>query len=186
MSNVKTNILEAAVRVFMRYGVGRTRMSDIASEAGVVRQTLYSFFKSKDQILCGAIRHFSDRAQVEIEDEWQSLQTFEDKLSIFHEHAIITSFKVISASPEARDMIGGYNAAGKAEAGNAQSGKVKMWTKELSAHHLTNDGDISAKRFAEYIVLSSIGLRDQATSERQLRALLAIQRSGLLAQIESR
>ena len=156
--------------------------ADIASEAGIVRQTLYSFFNSKDEILCGAIRHFSDQALVEIHMEWETLEQFENKLEVFHERAIVTSYAIISASPEARDMIGGYNAAGKAATEQAQADKIKMWSKELSQHHkLPEDTGISAKKLAEYIVLSSIGIRDQAVNERQLRALLHIQRSGLVA-----
>ncbi|MGI9354875.1 MAG: TetR/AcrR family transcriptional regulator [Rhizobiaceae bacterium] len=182
MSDLRAKILEAAVRVFMRYGVGRTRMTDIASEAGVVRQTLYSFFNSKDEILCGAIRHFSDQSLAEIRQEWRSLERFEDKLDVFYDRAIITSFAIITASPEARDMIGGYNAVGKAETDRTQVDKIKAWSKELTAHHKPQD-DLcwSAKQLAEYIVLSSIGLRDQARNERQLRILLDIQRSGLAA-----
>ena len=99
----------------MRYGVERTRMSDIAKEAGAVRQTLYSFFDSKDDILCAAIRYFSTRSLSEVKREWEGCDSLAGKIDVYFEHAIIDSFLMISASPDARDMIGGYNAKGRAE-----------------------------------------------------------------------
>jgi len=169
----------------MRYGVGRTRMADIAAEAGVVRQTLYSFFKNKNEILCAAIRHYSDISLSEIRQEWERLEDLDDQLDVFFEHAIVASFAMISASPDARDMIGGYNASGKAETERAQMEKINAWSEVLAAHQLSrNKKKISTERLAEYIVLSSIGLRDQARDEQQLRILLEIQKSAIIALLE--
>lgn len=184
MTNQREKILEAAVHVFMRYGVGRTRMGDIATEAGVVRQTLYSFFNSKDDVLCAAIRYFADKSFVDIQAAWEKSDKLEDMLDAFFEHSIISSFAIISASSDARDMIGGYSEAGKAETVRAQNKKIKAWTDLLSTHSSMQGGkDITPKKMAEYIVLSSLGLRDQAADKRQLKQLLATMKSGILSQL---
>jgi TetR/AcrR family fatty acid metabolism transcriptional regulator len=44
-------ILEAAVKSFARYGFHRTRISDIAREAGVADGTVYIYFEKKEDIL---------------------------------------------------------------------------------------------------------------------------------------
>ncbi len=44
-------IVEAARTCFLRDGVRRTRMSDVALEAGVVRQTLYDWVRSRDHLV---------------------------------------------------------------------------------------------------------------------------------------
>lgn len=44
-------ILEAAVKTFARAGYHRTRVADIAREAGVADGTVYIYFKSKEDIL---------------------------------------------------------------------------------------------------------------------------------------
>lgn len=44
-------ILEAAKRVFQKWGLNKTTMEDIAREAGKGKSTLYYYFKSKDEIL---------------------------------------------------------------------------------------------------------------------------------------
>lgn len=47
---VKNAILEAAKRVFQKWGLNKTTMEDIAHEAGKGKSTLYYYFKSKDEI----------------------------------------------------------------------------------------------------------------------------------------
>lgn len=47
----RRQILDAAVRVFARQGFHRSRVSDIADEAGVAYGLLYHYFRSKDQLL---------------------------------------------------------------------------------------------------------------------------------------
>lgn len=44
-------ILEAAVRCFARTGIERTRVEEIAREAGIVRPNVYRYFASKDAIV---------------------------------------------------------------------------------------------------------------------------------------
>src|SRR4029079_18156293 len=44
-------ILRAAVRVFARNGYFNSKVSDVASEAGIADGTVYLYFKSKDEIL---------------------------------------------------------------------------------------------------------------------------------------
>lgn len=43
-------ILNAALRVFARDGVSRSRISDVAAEAGISNSTLYEYYKSKEDL----------------------------------------------------------------------------------------------------------------------------------------
>jgi AcrR family transcriptional regulator len=47
---VKNSILEAAKRVFQKWGLNKTTMEDIAHEAGKGKSTLYYYYKSKDEL----------------------------------------------------------------------------------------------------------------------------------------
>jgi AcrR family transcriptional regulator len=47
---VRDAILQAAERVFQRWGINKTTMEDIASEAGKGKSTLYYYYKSKEDI----------------------------------------------------------------------------------------------------------------------------------------
>src|ERR1035437_8574968 len=47
---VTKSILEAAKRVFQKWGLNKTTMEDIAHEAGKGKSTLYYYYKSKDEL----------------------------------------------------------------------------------------------------------------------------------------
>jgi AcrR family transcriptional regulator len=47
----RTELLDAAVRVFARKGFRAARVGDIAEEAGVAHGLLYHYFRSKDEVL---------------------------------------------------------------------------------------------------------------------------------------
>lgn len=47
----RARILAAASRCVERFGLPKTRMSDVAAEAGVTRQTVYRYFSSVDEML---------------------------------------------------------------------------------------------------------------------------------------
>jgi AcrR family transcriptional regulator len=50
----KKKIIEAAYSIFYKKGYHKSRMDDIANEVGVSKASLYSYFKSKDDILQAA------------------------------------------------------------------------------------------------------------------------------------
>ncbi|MFM8860849.1 MAG: TetR/AcrR family transcriptional regulator [Acidimicrobiia bacterium] len=56
-------VIDAAIACFGRWGVARTRMEDIANEAGIARTILYRHFAGKDELLRAVIvRHIDGRA----------------------------------------------------------------------------------------------------------------------------
>jgi AcrR family transcriptional regulator len=59
----RTELLDAAVRVFARKGFHGSRVGDIAEEAGVAHGLLYHYFRSKEEVLETIFR-----------DTWQLLQ----------------------------------------------------------------------------------------------------------------
>ncbi len=51
------SILAAAERLFVRYGFKKTTIEDVATEAGVGKGTIYSYFRGKEELLLA----YSDR-----------------------------------------------------------------------------------------------------------------------------
>jgi AcrR family transcriptional regulator len=59
----RDSISEAAAACFERWGVHRTRMEDVAREAGVARSAVYRYYSSKEALLHEVIvRHIEGRA----------------------------------------------------------------------------------------------------------------------------
>src|SRR5258708_20585341 len=52
-------ILSAAQGLFLRYGVKRTSLDDVARDAGVAKGTLYLYFDSKDTLFAPIPRQLS-------------------------------------------------------------------------------------------------------------------------------
>jgi TetR/AcrR family transcriptional repressor of mexJK operon len=48
-------ILKSASRLFLKHGYTRTSMDTVAADAGVSKQTVYSYFKNKDVLFCQMI-----------------------------------------------------------------------------------------------------------------------------------
>lgn len=54
--DVAQRILQAAIRVFDKYGLRKTTMRDIAESAGMSKSSLYYYFRDKKKILSSVIR----------------------------------------------------------------------------------------------------------------------------------
>ncbi len=56
----RLQIIKAAIKIFAMKGVAKTRMSEIAEQAGIGKGTIYEYFKSKDEIVSSAFYFFMD------------------------------------------------------------------------------------------------------------------------------
>ncbi len=73
-------ILEAAVKSFARTGYHRTRISDIASEAGVADGTVYIYFENKEDILISLFQTMMKDFVDGLYSELESCREADDKL----------------------------------------------------------------------------------------------------------
>ncbi|WP_308909163.1 TetR/AcrR family transcriptional regulator [Pseudokordiimonas caeni] len=121
MDEREQKILDAAIRVFTRYGYKRTTMNDIAAEAGIVRQTLYNSYGSKEDVLRAGIRYFSDTLLAETQAAVDTAPDLAAKLDALFAHMILKPFDMMSAAPDAEDIVEGFNTAGRCEITEANS-----------------------------------------------------------------
>ena len=174
MENRERKILDAATQVFLRYGVKRASMGDIASEAGVARQTLYNSYSNKDDILRGSIRMFGIDAMAAIEAGLPSATTPAEKVDIVLREMSLKPFVFLHSSPNSQDLIEGYNAAGKSEMeANYQAFQDVLehifdpYAERLGKRELT------PRLLAELVRRSAAALKMQATDEAHLSQLLS-------------
>jgi AcrR family transcriptional regulator len=60
--DTRRRIVEAAYECFWRSGFMRTNVDRIATQAGVTKRTLYSYYRSKDDLLAAVLAHYSELA----------------------------------------------------------------------------------------------------------------------------
>ena len=101
--------MNAAIRVFARYGVKRSTMADVASEAGVTRQTVYNCFSNKENLVRAVIRGFAEQQLAAIYAELSDAQSVEAQLGVFLRHLFLTPQQMLQASPHADDILEGFN-----------------------------------------------------------------------------
>ncbi len=103
MPDKKEQILNAATRLFAKYGLKKTSVADIAGEAGVGKGTLYLFFESKEALFENVVRreafHFLEKLKKAIGNEISA----SDKLRVF----MITHFTLLDEVVNLHHMAGG-------------------------------------------------------------------------------
>ena len=65
-ARTKALLLDAAVRLFARQGVGATAIHEIAAEAGVANGTFYNYFRTREEVLEAVSIRLAERLQDEI------------------------------------------------------------------------------------------------------------------------
>jgi len=63
----RQKILEAAMRVFAKQGISKTKMIHVAEEAGIGKGTIYEYFRSKEEIFGAGLEFFFSSMNAEIE-----------------------------------------------------------------------------------------------------------------------
>lgn len=103
----KKAILDAAKRVFQKWGLNKTTMEDIAHEAGKGKSTLYYYYKSKDEIfeslLFSELNAIINKANISIRD----LSSSKEKLKKYITTSLIGIKNTVSLFPLVKGEIKG-------------------------------------------------------------------------------
>jgi len=79
----RREVVQAASRLFQRYGLVKTTMEDIARETGRGKSTLYYYFKSKDEIFDAVVNQELQEALEAIETAISHCTSATDKIRAF-------------------------------------------------------------------------------------------------------
>ena len=76
----KMNILEAALTLFMEYGVQKISIAEIAKKANVSQVTIYNYFDSKHNLVREVFLYYVDQATDEFDQILNSPTSFPEKI----------------------------------------------------------------------------------------------------------
>ncbi|WP_010098392.1 TetR/AcrR family transcriptional regulator [Ornithinibacillus scapharcae] len=79
----KTSILQAALNLFMKYGIKKVSVAEIAKEADVSQVTIYNYFGSKDKLVDEVIIFYMEDVWREYERIINSDIDFTEKITQF-------------------------------------------------------------------------------------------------------
>ncbi len=182
MTATKQKIIDAAIRTFVRYGARKTAMADIASEAGVSRQTLYDTFGGKSELIVASIRRITDNNLQAVRDNLVGRTSLSTQLDAYFEGTVIKSFELLQTSGDAEDLVSGHNQAGRKEIERSHDKHhalvaelLRPHSRALAASSLTPD------QLAHFVVTVVMGLKYSAKSRDDLDALLVTLKAAVLA-----
>ncbi len=89
--DVAQRILQAAIKVFDKYGLRKTTMRDIAESAGMSKSSLYYYFRDKKKILSSVIRQEAETLIEKLSMAVQKVASPQDKLRAY----IITRMRLL-------------------------------------------------------------------------------------------
>ena len=181
MENREAKLVEAAIRTFVRFGARKTTMSDIAEEAGVSRQTLYTSYRNKDEMLAASILYSSRQLLDAAREKWAGLESLEDKLEAYFEHVVVAAFEMIKHSPDAEVLIRGQDETSRAAIKTAHEMRCEALNELLAPFEdRINQSGLNLARFTYFIVMAAVGFKYSAESKSDLRNLLASLKASVL------
>ena len=81
--DVAQRILQAAIRVFNKYGLRKTTMRDISESAGMSKSSLYYYFRDKKKILSSVIRQEAEILIEKLRTAVQQAASPQEKLQAY-------------------------------------------------------------------------------------------------------
>ncbi len=84
-------ILQAALRLYQKFGPAKVTMDDIASASGRGRTSLYYYYKSRDEIYQGVMDKIAGEMAIRIRQAVKGVEGLEDKIYAFCYTKIKTS-----------------------------------------------------------------------------------------------
>lgn len=183
MSETRTKIVESAMDVFFRYGMRKTTMGDIASAAGVSRQTLYSLYNNKEDVFAAVIRLGGEQSIAATRAAFDKADTLEQQIDAYFDHGPIAVYDLVNQMPDAAEIADGYGG----EAGKEAWRKVCAKKSELLATLFAPYADKLAEQgqtiegYAEFVEAASAHLKHTARDRDHLITLLGSLRASVLA-----
>jgi AcrR family transcriptional regulator len=102
---VRDVILQAAERVFQKWGLNKTTMEDIAHEAGKGKSTLYYYFKSKEEIFDAVVMIFLGKVITKAMAATQDVGSAKEKIKKYIAKTLIDLKSYSSAYSIVRNEI---------------------------------------------------------------------------------
>ena len=181
MKDRDAHIIEAAKGLFLRYGVKRTGMNDIAQEAGISRQTLYKAFANKDAVLQAMIRSLADKVVLDIEAGIEKETSLSEQLDVIFNHVVIEHYDFLQSSPNADDIIAGVTASSQDELEAGAKRNTEIIARVLAPYSGSLEkNDLTTDQFADFIQHSATAAKYSAKSKKHLLALLDALRASVL------
>ncbi|MEM7440787.1 MAG: helix-turn-helix domain-containing protein [Pseudomonadota bacterium] len=186
MSDKEDHLLNAAEQVFLRYGIKRTSMADVAEQAGVSRQTLYKSFANKDAVmLAGMQRHLAQKAQL-IKAGLAAYDDVSDQIDVILNAVVVMPHAALTSSPHAAELMDGIGQISEAELARAAQKTTAFFAQVFAPFEAQLAGrGLTPADLASLAQIACKSIKGAAKDEADLKQLLATLKAALLASLSA-
>jgi AcrR family transcriptional regulator len=104
--NLREQIVEAAEKRLWHYGIKKTTIDEIASDAGVGKGTVYLYFDSKEDVACAIMARYKEEMLVQQEAIARDRSISEaDRIRQIVKMPIVAAHKKCATSPNALEVV---------------------------------------------------------------------------------
>jgi AcrR family transcriptional regulator len=175
-------ILKAALDLFVRYGIKRTSVDDIAREAGIARGTLYIYYPSKDALFAAVAERICAERLAMARDAAAGGSRLVDKLVDILDFQFGVMYRVVAESPHIAELEESWTFAA------ATYKKFDQDMEDLLEQVLLLDG-VSGRNVTKMLTACAIGMikicgADERLFREQLAAMIDTLIQGLRSRME--
>lgn len=169
MNEKEIEIAQAALEMFLKYGIGRTTMNDIATAAGMTRQSLYNSFENKEAVLCHAVDYFCMQQIEKAVLACAAEPHFDAQFRRCLEHFLIENWEIAQATPEIAEIESGAWKAIQPVLDKAVQQKSAFLSSMLQPyHHHLKQHNLTCDSLAEVILSAIKGIKNTAHTKAEL------------------
>lgn len=158
LSATERRIVASARRCFETLSVGKTRIEDIASDAGLSRQTIYKYFSSKEEIIDRLGHIEMVKVTAVIRARLQHSDSFADRIA----EAIAISVEVARENPFLRRVIedAEFQSRIPSKSGSIYVWQRAQWSRLLERARRSGElaEDLDIDQIVHWIMLSQTSL----------------------------
>lgn len=182
MDDVEVNIRNAAEQLFLLKGPSGTNMTQVATAAGVSRQTVYAYFDNKDVLIASVAKQIMTKLRDQLEIEWASCASLSAVLDAFCRIFVFEPFAIIQRHPDLKSLLQDGSERTMATVKGSEAEILKRLTAQLEPYSTSLViADISAEQVADYIARVAKGLKYGSSTQQELEVSLNILTKSILA-----
>jgi AcrR family transcriptional regulator len=178
-------IAQAGYEVISQYGIRRATMNDVATAAGVSRQTVYNIFPNREELLGGVVRYHFDSKWQTIQETVANVEDRRERFAILLDVLVISSWQSMQAMPHADELELELDTTMRERLMDIHVEAMRNLCEFFLPYEdqLQSRG-MTARGLAEMLHLAIVGLKLSSTSSEQIDTVVGTLKACLVAVTE--
>ena len=181
----RLRILEAALGLFLRYGVKRTSIDDVAREANIAKGTVYLYFGSKSALFAAIAEHLCSQTLAQAQQIAHEPRPAGERIAAVLDCYIGRAHRLVARSPHVSELTASKEAISAATY-TALDRDMTLLLEGLLAEAGVAKAEAGEMFRAAAIGLAHSGYLDEAAYLKRLNAMVKVLVAGFRGDVRSK